>query len=294
MAAAIGGLIKLILYLFIGIIALTGKCVMSCNNLIKNNQAAEYFYGNFQSEDLGQISYLLMDRDGNVYLNTENAFLKIKKEITEETSNSKYQIKSIIPSINFNKTSSNINFVNIGLNIEKDTLSLSGYINNDKINADFKKLKINIPAYHCGSYYIGDNKNGTNITIKNNGTVIIKIFKDGKKIENKKYIGKIIKLNENEYILILNIDYTENEPAEKLIITEALKYYNIYPKINIKFENDSLILTRNNLTAVLNDTSLFKQYVDKVSTNLVYLYKIDYSKFSLKLENPTTEIFTKR
>uniref|UniRef100_UPI003F4AF956 hypothetical protein n=1 Tax=Brachyspira catarrhinii TaxID=2528966 RepID=UPI003F4AF956 len=152
--------IRLIGYLIITIITVTGQCVMSCNNSAEKVETEQYYYiGSFQFEDFGKISCLLIDKDKNIYLNSENGFLKIKKEMTTKISDSKYEIKSKMPSINFNETSSNINFVNLELNIQEDNLLLSGYIDNEKINTDLKGLKINIPSYNCGPYYIGDNPN---------------------------------------------------------------------------------------------------------------------------------------
>ena len=310
-------LITLITLLSILSISCEKKPTAPTNNDNNNNNNVSHsqsFTGNFSFGTFGNVSALSINEDGSIYMNIENGLLTIKKEMVTKISDSQYQIKGQMPtikldtssaaakSIMFAQSASDMNTVDVSLNLSGGSLSLSGQINSDNVNANLKEVNGYIPSDYVGIYYAGDGQNDYGFEIKSDGIVVNIGLQNGKVIYYKGYTEKLIKLSENEYIL--NINSLENnisstgqispEEAESIIITEAEKYYNISQKSTLKFENNTMTMTGQGLIVTDKDVNTIGKYIEEVAKDRSYTNKIDYSLFTLKLESATTGTFNKK
>ena len=279
-----------------------------------NTGHSQSFTGSFTFGTFGNASALSINEDGSIYMNMDDVLLTIKKEMVNKISDSKYQIKGQMPtikldtssaaakSIMFAQSASDMNTVDVSLNLSGGSLSLSGQINSDNVNANLKEVNGYIPSDYVGIYYAGDGQNDYGFEIKSDGIVVNIGLQNGKVIYYKGYTEKLIKLSENEYIL--NINSLENnisstgqispEEAESIIITEAEKYYNISQKSTLKFENNTMTMTGQGLIVTDKDVNTIGKYIEEVAKDRSYTNKIDYSLFTLKLESATTGTFNKK
>ena len=290
-------------------------------NTNNNTAHSQSFTGNFTFGTFGNASALSINEDGSIYMNIENGLLTIKKEMVTKKSDSQYTIKGQMPTIKYDASSAalqsvmlsqkaaDMNTVDVSLNLSGTTLSLSGKVNSDNVNANLKEVSGYIPNDYAGIYFIGDDKNSTEIEIKSDGYVTMKGKQDGIVVVEQEYTDKLIKLSENEYILNHN-SAKRNIPstgtisfadAESIVITEAMKYYNISQKDTLKFENNTLTITGQGLTATYKDVDTIKKYIDEVAKDNKYLEKLDdierrnlFSLFSLQLTDKTSQIINKK
>ena len=279
-----------------------------------NNNHSRSFTGNFKFGTFGNASALFINEDGSIYMNIENGLLTIKKEMVTKISDSKYQIKGQMPTIKYDTSSaaaksimfaqsaSDMNTVDVSLNLSGESLSLSGQVNNDNISGNLTEVIGYIPNDYIGIYFIGDDKNNTEIEIKSDGYITMKGKQDGIVVVEQEYTDKLIKLSENEYILNhssakRNIPSTGTisfADAESIVITEAIKYYNISQKDTLKFENNTLTITGQGLTATYKDVDTIKKYIDEVAKDRSYTNQIDYSLFTLQLGEETSQTINKK
>ncbi|MEI0749355.1 hypothetical protein [Brachyspira pulli] len=279
-----------------------------------NNNHSQSFTGNFTFGTFGNASALSINEDGSIYMNMDNVLLTIKKEMVTKISDSQYQIKGQMPTIKYNTSSSaaksimfaqstsDMNTVDVSLNLSGGSLSLSGKINNDNVSGNLKEVNGYIPSDYVGVYYIGDDKYNTEIEIRSDGYITMKGKQDGIVVVEQEYTDKLIKLSENEYILNHN-SAKRNIPstgtisfadAESIVITEAEKYYNISQKSTLKFENNTMIITVQGLIVTYKDVNTIGKYIEEVAKDRSYTNKIDYSLFTLKLTAESSDIFTKK
>ena len=232
-------------------------------------------------------------------------------------SDSQYTIKGQMPTIKYDTSSaaaksimfaqsaSDMNAVDVSLNLSGGNLSLSGTINNNSVSGNLKEVSGYIPNDYIGIYFIGDDKNNTEIEIKSDGYITMKGKQDGIVVVEQEYTDKLIKLSENEYILNhssakRNIPSTGTisfADAESIVITEAIKYYNISQKDTLKFENNTLTITGQGLTASFGDkitTETMQKYIEEVAKDRSYTNQIDYSLFTLQLGEETSQTINKK
>ena len=281
------------------------------NNNNNNNGHSQSFTGNFTFGTFGNASALSINEDGSIYMNMDDVLLTIKKEMVTKISDSQYTIKGQMPtikydtssaaakSIMFTQNASDMNTVDVSLNLSGGNLSLSGTINNNSVSGNLKEVSGYIPNDYIGIYFIGDDKNNTEIEIKSDGYITMKGKQDGIVVVEQEYTDKLIKLSENEYILNhssakRNIPSTGTisfADAESIVITEAIKYYNISQKDTLKFENNTLTITGQGLTASFGDkitTETMQKYIEEVAKDRSYTNQIDYSLFTLQLGAETS------
>ena len=273
---------------------------------------SQSFTGNFSFGTFGNVSALSINEDGSIYMNIENGLLTIKKEMVTKISDSQYQIKGQMPTIKYDTSSaaaksimfaqsvSDMNTVDVSLNLSGESLSLSGQVNNDNISGNLTEVIGYIPNDYVGIYYDA-NSQGYGFEIKADGMVTKIQVQNNTVIYHEKYTEKLIKLSDNEYILNSsslekNIPSTiDRSTAEGLIFDEAEKYYNMYEKYTLKFENNNILkMTRQPLTGTHKDISAIENDINEVIKNIEHLKQIDYSLFTLKLESQTTDTFTKK
>ena len=287
-----------------------------------NNNHSRSFTGNFKFGTFGNASALFINEDGSIYMNMDNVLLTIKKEMVTKISDSQYTIKGQMPTIKYDTSSSataksimfaqstsDMNTVDVSLNLNGGSLSLSGQVNSDNVNANLTEVSGYIPNDYIGIYFIGDDKNNTEIEIKSDGYITMKGKQDGIVVVEQEYTDKLIKLSENEYILNhssakRNIPSTGTisfADAESIVITEAIKYYNISQKDTLKFENNTLTITGQGLTATYKDVDTIKKYIDEVAKDNKYLEKLDdierrnlFSLFTLQLGEETSQTINKK
>ena len=302
------------------IIFLTLLLIVSCSNGStdpnnnNNNNNSQSFTGNFTFGVFGQASALTINEDGSIYMNVENGLLTIKKEMVTKISDSQYHIKGEMPVINYDtsaaslkssmffQNAANMNTVDVMLNIDGGNLSLSGKVNNDSVSATLQEVSGYINNNYAGIYFIGDDKSNTEIEIKSDGYVTMKGIENGIVVVEGEYTDKLIKISENEYILnhnsakrnIPSTGTISSSDAESIVITEAMKYYNISQKSTLKFENNTMIMTGQGLEATFKDVDTIKKYIEEVEKDRSYTNKIDYTLFSLKLTGKTSTTFTKK
>lgn len=304
------------------IIFLTLLLIVSCSNGStdpnnnNNNNNSQSFTGNFTFGVFGQASALTINEDGSIYMNVENGLLTIKKEMVTKISDSQYHIKGEMPVINYDtsaaslkssmffQNAANMNTVDVMLNIGGGNLSLSGKVNNDSVSATLQEVSGYINNNYAGIYFIGDDKSNTEIEIKSDGYVTMKGIENGIVVVEQEHTDKLIKISENEYILNNN-SAKRNIPstgtisfsdAESIVITEAMKYYNISQKSTLKFENNTLTITGQGLTVSMEGTvtETIKKYIEEVAKDRAYTNQIDYTLFTLKLTDKTSTTFTKK
>ncbi|MEI0566633.1 hypothetical protein [Brachyspira pulli] len=317
-------LLTLIMLLTLLTISCSNKSTAPTNNDNNNNNNVSHsqsFTGSFTFGTFGNASALSINEDGSIYMNMDNVLLTIKKEMVTKISDSKYQIKGQMPTIKYDTSSataksimfaqsaSDMNTIDVSLNLSGGNLSLSGTINDNSVSGSLKEVSGYIPSDYVGVYYIGDGINDYGFEIKSDGIVVNIELQNGNVIYHKGYTEKLIKVSDNEYIL--NINSLENnisstgqispEEAESIIITEAEKYYNISQKSTLKFENNTMIITGQGLTATYKDVDTIKKYIDEVAKDNKYLEKLDdierrnlFSLFSLQLTDESSDTFTKK
>ncbi|WP_020003921.1 hypothetical protein [Brachyspira innocens] len=280
-----------------------------------NTGHSQSFTGNFTFGTFGNASALSINEDGSIYMNMDNVLLTIKKEMVTKISDSQYQIKGQMPTIKYDNTSSaaaksvmfaqsasDMNTVDVSLNLSGGSLSLSGQVNSDNVNANLKEVSGYIPSDYVGVYYISDGINDYGFEIKSDGIVVHIELQNGNVIYHKGYTEKLIKVSENEYIL--NINSLENntpstgtisfEEAEIIVLTEAEKYYNISQKDTLKFENNALTMTGQGYIVHYKDVDTIGKQIEKVAEDRAYLKEVDYSLFSLQLTDESSDTFTKK
>ena len=284
------------------------------NTTNNNTGHSQSFTGSFTFGTFGNASTLSINEDGSIYMNMDNVLLTIKKEMVTKISDSQYQIKGQIPTIKYDTSSataksvmfaqsaSDMNTVDVSLNLSGGSLSLSGQVNSDNVNANLKEVSGYIPSDYVGVYYIGDGINDYGFEIKSDGIVVNIELQNGNVIYHKGYTEKLIKVSENEYIL--NINSLENNTpstgtisfgeAESIVITEAEKYYNISQKSTLKFENNTLTITGQGLTSTYKDVDTIGKQIEKVAEDRAYLKEVDYSLFTLKLTDVSSDTLTKK
>ncbi|MEI0485282.1 hypothetical protein [Brachyspira intermedia] len=279
-----------------------------------NNTAhSQSFIGNFSFGTFGNVSALFINEDGSIYMNIENGLLTIKKEMVTKKSDSQYTIKGQMPTIKYDNTSSattkslmfsqsasDMNTVDVSLNLSGGSLSLSGKINDNSVSGSLNEVSGYIPNDYVGIYYDA-NSQGYGFEIKADGMVTKIQVQNNTVIYHEKYTEKLIKLSDNEYILNSsslekNIPSTiDRSTAEGLIFDEAEKYYNMYEKYTLKFENNNtLTMTRQPLTGTHKDISAIENDINEVMKNIEYLKQIDYSLFTLQLGEETSQTMNKK
>lgn len=302
------------------IIFLTLLLIVSCSNGStdpnnnNNNNNSQSFTGNFTFGVFGQASALTINEDGSIYMNVENGLLTIKKEMVTKISDSQYHIKGEMPVINYDtsaaslkssmsfQNAANINTIDVMLSIGGGSLSLSGKVNSDSVSATLQEVSGYMPSNYAGVYYARDGQNYYGFEVKSDGIVVNIELQNGNVIYHQGYTEKLIKVSENEYILnIGSLEITDNTSAESIVITEAMKYYNISQKSTLKFENNTMIMTGQGLEATFKDVDTIKKYIDEVAKDNKYLEKLTdeerrnlFSLFSLKLTAKTSTTFTKK
>ncbi|MEI0491730.1 hypothetical protein R4J17_04720 [Brachyspira intermedia] len=279
-----------------------------------NNNHSQSFTGNFTFGTFGNASALSINENGSIYMNMDNLLLTIKKEMVTKISDSQYKIKGQMPTIKYDTSSatsksimfaqnaSDINTVDVSLNLSGGSLSLSGQVNSDNVNANLTEVSGYIPNDYIGIYFIGDDKNNTEIEIKSDGYITMKGKQDGIVVVEQEYTDKLIKLSENEYILNhssakRNIPSTGTisfADAESIVITEAIKYYNISQKDTLKFENNTMTITGQGLIATYKDVNTIGKYIEEVAKDRSYTNQIDYSLFTLQLGEETSQTINKK
>ena len=284
------------------------------NTTNNNTGHSQSFTGSFTFGTFGNASALSINEDGSIYMNMDNVLLTIKKEMVTKISDSQYQIKGQMPTIKYDTSSSaaksvmyaqstsDMNTVDVSLNLSGGSLSLSGQVNSDNVNANLKEVSGYIPSDYVGVYYIGDGINDYGFEIKSDGIVVNIELQNGNVIYHKGYTEKLIKVSDNEYIL--NINSLENNTpstgtisfgeAESIVITEAMKYYNISQKDTLKFENNTLTITGQGLTSTYKDVDTIGKQIERVAEDRAYLKEVDYSLFTLKLTDVSSDTLTKK
>ena len=283
-------------------------------NTNNNTAHSQSFTGNFSFGTFGNVSALSINEDGSIYMNMDNVLLTLKKEMVTKKSDSQYQIKGQMPTIKYDTSSaaaksimfaqsaSDMNTVDVSLNLSGESLSLSGKINDNSVSGSLNEVSGYIPSDYVGIYYTGDGINDYGFEIKSDGIVVNIELQNGNVIYHKGYTEKLIKVSDNEYIL--NINSLENNTpstdtisfgeAESIVITEAMKYYNISRKSTLKFENNTMIITVQGLIVTYKDVNTIGKYIEEVAKDISYTNKIDYSLFTLKLTAESSDTFTKK
>ncbi|WP_304332672.1 hypothetical protein [Brachyspira innocens] len=305
----------LTLIMLLSVLGISCEKKPTAPNTTNNNTGhSQSFTGSFTFGTFGNASALSINEDGSIYMNMDNVLLTIKKEMVTKISDSQYQIKGQIPTIKYDTSSataksvmfaqsaSDMNTLDVSLNLSGGSLSLSGKINDNSVSGSLKEVSGYIPSDYAGIYFIGDDKNSTEIEIKSDGYVTMKGNQDGIVVVEQEYTDKLIKVSENEYILNhgsakRNISSTGTisfADAESIVITEAMKYYNISQKDTLKFENNTLTITGQGLTSTYKDVDTIGKQIEKVAEDRAYLKEVDYSLFTLKLTAESSDIFTKK
>ena len=283
-------------------------------NTNNNTAHSQSFTGNFSFGTFGNVSALSINEDGSIYMNIENGLLTIKKEMVTKISDSQYQIKGQMPTIKYDASSSalqsvilsqkasDMNTVDVSLNLSGGSLSLSGQVNSDNVNANLKEVSGYIPSDYAGIYYMDGNQNNTKIEIKSDGYVIIKRMQNGNTSLEQKYTDKLIKLSENEYLLnegslennSLSSGQMTSSDAESILVAETLKYYNIYTKSTLRFENNAITMETKRLNVDYKDYNTINNYIQEIIKDISYTNQIDYSLITVKFENTEYLTFIKK
>ncbi|OEJ16059.1 hypothetical protein BFL38_11425 [Brachyspira hampsonii] len=284
------------------------------NTTNNNTVHSQSFTGNFTFGTFGNASALSINEDGSIYMNMDNLLLTIKKEMVTKISDSQYTIKGQMPTIKYDNTSSaaaksvmfaqsasDMNTVDVSLNLSGGSLSLSGQVNSDNVNANLTEVSGYIPSDYAGIYYLEGTPN-TEIEIKSDGYVSLKRIQNGNTSLEQNYTDKLIKLYENEYLLnegslennSLSSGQMTTSDAESILVAETLKYYNIYTKSTLKFENNIITMETKRLNIDYKDYNTINNYIQEIIKDISYTNQIDYSLITVKFENPESLKFIKK
>ena len=278
-----------------------------------NTGHSQSFTGNFTFGTFGNASALSINEDGSIYMNMDNVLLTIKKEMVTKISDSQYQIKGQMPTIKYDTSSaaaksimfaqsaSDMNTVDVSLNLSGGSLSLSGQINSDNVNANLKEVIGYILSDYAGIYYLEGTPN-TEIEIKSDGYVNLKRIQNGNTSLEQNYTDKLIKLSENEYLLnegslennSLSSGQMTTSDAESILVAETLKYYNIYTKSTLRFENNAITMETKRLNVDYKDYNTINNYIQEIIKDISYTNQIDYSLITVKFENTEYLTFIKK
>ena len=278
-----------------------------------NTGHSQSFTGNFTFGTFGNASALSINEDGSIYMNMDNVLLTIKKEMVTKISDSQYQIKGQMPTIKYDTSSaaaksimfaqsaSDMNTVDVSLNLSGGSLSLSGQINSDNVNANLKEVIGYILSDYAGIYYLEGTPN-TEIEIKSDGYVNLKRIQNGNTSLEQNYTDKLIKLSENEYLLnegslennSLSSGQMTSSDAESILVAETLKYYNIYTKSTLRFENNAITMETKRLNVDYKDYNTINNYIQEIIKDISYTNRIDYSLITVKFENTELLKFIKK
>ena len=284
------------------------------NNNNNNTAHSQSFTGNFSFGTFGNVSALSINEDGSIYMNMDNLLLTIKKEMVTKISDSQYQIKGQMPtikydtpsatskSIMFAQNASDMNTIDVSLNLSGGSLSLSGQVNSDNVNANLTEVSGYIPNDYAGIYYMDGNQNNTGIEIKSDGYVIIKRMQNGNTNLEQKYNDKLIKLSENEYLLnegslennSLSSGQMTTSDAESILVAETLRHYNISTRSTLKFENSTITMETKRLNINYKDYNTISDYIQQIIKDISYTNQIDYSLITVKFENTEYLTFIKK
>lgn len=280
-----------------------------------NNNHSRSFTGNFKFGTFGNASALFINEDGSIYMNMDNVLLTIKKEMVTKISDSQYTIKGQMPTIKYDTSSSataksimfaqstsDMNTVDVSLNLSGESLSLSGQVNNDNISGNLTEVIGYIPNDYAGIYYMDGNQNNTGIEIKSDGYVIIKRMQNGNTNLEQKYNDKLIKLSENEYLLnegslennSLSSGQMTTSDAESILVAETLRHYNISTRSTLKFENSTITMETKRLNINYKDYNTISDYIQQIIKDISYTNQIDYSLITVKFENTEYLTFIKK
>ena len=248
-------------------------------------------------------------------MNMDNVLLTIKKEMVTKISDSQYTIKGQMPTIKYDTSSSataksimfaqstsDMNTVDVSLNLNGGSLSLSGQVNSDNVNANLTEVSGYIPNDYAGIYYMDGNQNNTGIEIKSDGYVIIKRMQNGNTNLEQKYNDKLIKLSENEYLLnegslennSLSSGQMTTSDAESILVAETLRHYNISTRSTLKFENSTITMETKRLNINYKDYNTISDYIQQIIKDISYTNQIDYSLITVKFENTEYLTFIKK
>ena len=283
-------------------------------NTNNNTAHSQSFTGNFSFGTFGNVSALSINEDGSIYMNIENGLLTIKKEMVTKISDSQYTIKGQMPTIKYDTSSavtksvmfaqsaSDMNTIDVSLNLSGGSLSLSGQVNSDNVNANLTEVSGYIPNDYAGIYYMDGNQNNTGIEIKSDGYVIIKRMQNGNTNLEQKYNDKLIKLSENEYLLnegslennSLSSGQMTTSDAESILVAETLRHYNISTRSTLKFENSTITMETKRLNINYKDYNTISDYIQQIIKDISYTNQIDYSLITVKFENTEYLTFIKK
>ncbi|PCG19851.1 hypothetical protein [Brachyspira sp. G79] len=283
------------------------------NTTNNNTGHSQSFTGNFAFGTFGNASALSINEDGSIYMNMDNVLLTIKKEMVTKISDSQYQIKGQMPTIKYDTSSaaaksvmyaqsaSDINTVDVSLNLSDGSLSLSGKINDNSVSGSLKEVSGYMPSDYAGIYYLEGTPN-TEIEIKSDGHVSLKRIQNGNTSLEQNYTDKLIKLSENEYLLnegslennSLSSGQMTTSDAESILVAETLKYYNIYTKSTLRFENNAITMETKRLNVDYKDYNTINNYIQEIIKDISYTNQIDYSLITVKFENPESLKFIKK
>ncbi|MEI0797248.1 hypothetical protein R4Q14_02820 [Brachyspira intermedia] len=283
-------------------------------NTNNNTAHSQSFTGNFSFGTFGNVSALSINEDGSIYMNIENGLLTIKKEMVTKISDSQYTIKGQMPTIKYDTSSaaaksvmfaqsaSDMNTIDVSLNLSGGNLSLSGQVNSDNVNANLTEVSGYIPNDYAGIYYMDGNQNNTGIEIKSDGYIIIKRMQNGNTNLEQKYNDKLIKLSENEYLLnegslennSLSSGQMTTSDAESILVAETLRHYNISTRSTLKFENSTITMETKRLNINYKDYNTISDYIQQIIKDISYTNQIDYSLITVKFENTEYLTFIKK
>ena len=278
-----------------------------------NTGHSQSFTGNFTFGTFGNASALSINEDGSIYMNMDNVLLTIKKEMVTKISDSQYQIKGQMPTIKLDTSSaaaksimfaqsvSDMNTVDVSLNLSGGSLSLSGQINSDNVNANLKEVIGYILSDYAGIYYLEGTPN-TEIEIKSDGYVNLKRIQNGNTSLEQNYTDKLIKLSENEYLLnegslennSLSSGQMTSSDAESILVAETLRHYNISTRSTLKFENSTITMETKRLNINYKDYNTISDYIQQIIKDISYTNQIDYSLITVKFENTELLKFIKK
>lgn len=279
-----------------------------------NTGHSQSFTGNFTFGTFGNASALSINEDGSIYMNMDNVLLTIKKEMVTKISDSQYQIKEQMPTIKYDTSSSaaksvmyaqsasDMNTVDVSLNLSGGSLSLSGKINDNSVSGSLNEVSGYIPSDYAGIYFIGDDKNSTEIEIKSDGYVNLKRIQNGNTSLEQNYTDKLIKLSENEYLLnegslennSLSSGQMTSSDAESILVAETLRHYNISTRSTLKFENSTITMETKRLNINYKDYNTISDYIQQIIKDISYTNQIDYSLITVKFENTEYLTFIKK
>ena len=282
-------------------------------NTNNNTAHSQSFTGNFTFGTFGNASALSINEDGSIYMNMDNVLLTIKKEMVTKISDSKYQIKGQMPtikldtssaaakSIMFAQSASDMNTVDVSLNLSGGNLSLSGTINNNSVSGNLKEVSGYILSDYAGIYYLEGTPN-TEIEIKSDGYVNLKRIQNGNTSLEQNYTDKLIKLSENEYLLnegslennSLSSGQMTSSDAESILVAETLRHYNISTRSTLKFENSTITMETKRLDINYKDYNTISDYIQQIIKDISYTNQIDYSLITVKFENTEYLTFIKK